>query len=159
MIDFSFMPKIIRTQRSCFMKIVCKFPTVNISKLNFWLVICIAKNFIWTALKAIFSIIFFCTLRFLILNSCISAKYRPLITYINGKFICSAFRWSINLNFEKWTLMTCFVVQGHIWVLSEGSCDTENWSNKQLLKIQLCHHRNYLQLKIHSFWWILHTTF
>ncbi len=38
------------------MKIFCKFPTVNISKLNFWLVICIAKNLIWTTLKAIFSI-------------------------------------------------------------------------------------------------------
>ncbi len=55
---FSFMPK-------CSMKIFCKFLTVNISKLNFWLVICIAKNFIWTTLKVIFSIFrFFCTLRF-----------------------------------------------------------------------------------------------
>ncbi len=38
-IDFSFMPKIIRTlsKRSCSM-IFCKFPTVNILKL--WLVIC-----------------------------------------------------------------------------------------------------------------------
>ncbi len=36
------------------MKIFCTFPTVNISKLNFWLVICIAKNFIWTTLKVIF---------------------------------------------------------------------------------------------------------
>ncbi len=34
-IDFSFMPKIIRILRSCSMKIFCKFPTVNISKLNF----------------------------------------------------------------------------------------------------------------------------
>ncbi len=42
------------------MKIFYKFPTVNTSKLNFWLVICIAKNFIWTALKAIFSIFRFC---------------------------------------------------------------------------------------------------
>ncbi len=33
-----------------------KFPTVNISKLNFWSVIWIAKNFIWTILKGIFSI-------------------------------------------------------------------------------------------------------
>ncbi len=64
-IDFSFMPKIIRILRSCSMKIFCKFPTVNISKLHFWLVICIAKNFIWTTLKTIFSIFrFFCTLRF-----------------------------------------------------------------------------------------------
>ncbi len=38
----------------CSMKIFCKFPTVNISKLNFYLVICIAKNLIWTTLKAIF---------------------------------------------------------------------------------------------------------
>ncbi len=38
------------------MKIFCKFITINISKLNFCLVICIAKNFIWTTLKAIFSV-------------------------------------------------------------------------------------------------------
>ncbi len=69
------MPKIIRILRSCSMKIFSKFPTVNISKLNFWLVICIAKNFIWTTLKMIFSIFrFFCTLRFQIY------KYCPIIT-------------------------------------------------------------------------------
>ncbi len=38
------------------MKIFCKFPTVNISKLNCWLVICIAKDFILSASKAIFSV-------------------------------------------------------------------------------------------------------
>ncbi len=54
----------------------CKCPTVNISKLNYWLVICIAKNFIWTTLKVIFSIFrFFCTLRFQIY------KYCPIITH------------------------------------------------------------------------------
>ncbi len=69
------MPKIIRILRSCSMKIFCKFPTVNISKLNFWLVICIAKNFIWITLKVIFSIFrFFCSLRFQIF------KYCPIIT-------------------------------------------------------------------------------
>ncbi len=52
-IHFYFMPKIIRILRSCSMKIFSKFPTVTISKLNFWLVICIAKNFIWTTLKMI----------------------------------------------------------------------------------------------------------
>ncbi len=58
-----------------FMKIFCKYPTVNISKLNFWLVICIAKNVILTTLKVIFSIFrFFCTLRFQIY------KYCPIIT-------------------------------------------------------------------------------
>ncbi len=88
------------------MKIFCKFPTVNISKLNFWLVICIAKNFIWTTLKAIFSIFdFFAPSDSRFSNSCISAKYynKP---YINGKLIYSAFRWCINLSFEKLTLMT-----------------------------------------------------
>ncbi len=70
-----FMTKIIRTLRSCSMKIFCKFLTINISKLNFWLVICIAKNFIWTTLKVIFSIFrFFCSLRFQIY------KYCPIIT-------------------------------------------------------------------------------
>ncbi len=43
-IEFSFMPKIIRILRSCSMKIFCNYPTVNISKLNYWLIICIAEN-------------------------------------------------------------------------------------------------------------------
>ncbi len=47
-IDFSFMPKIIRTLSkdhvSSSMKIFCKFPTVNISKLNFWLVIWLLRT-------------------------------------------------------------------------------------------------------------------
>ncbi len=49
------MPKIIRILRSCSMKIFSKFLTVNISKRH----LCIAKNFIWTILKAIFSIFVF----------------------------------------------------------------------------------------------------
>ncbi len=65
------------------MKIFFQFYTVNILKLNFWLVICIAKDFIWTILKALF--------RFF------------LHTQIPDFF-------------EKWTLMTGFVVQGHICV-------------------------------------------
>ncbi len=65
------MAKIISILRSCSMKIFSKFPTVNISKLNCWLVICIAKNFIWTTLKVIFSIFrFSCTLRFQIYKYC-----------------------------------------------------------------------------------------
>ncbi len=51
-IHFYFMPKIIRTLS----KDQVSFPTVNISKLNFWLVICSAKDFVWTTVKAIFSI-------------------------------------------------------------------------------------------------------
>ncbi len=89
--------------------------TVNISKLNFWLVICIAKNFIWTTLKAIFSIFwFFCTLRFQIFQI-LSYHNKP---YINGKIIYSAFRWCINLNFTKCTLMTGFVLQGLIYYIN-----------------------------------------
>ncbi len=100
------MPKIIRILRSCSMKIFSKFPTVNISKLNFWLVICIAKNFIWTTLKMIFSIFrFFCTLRFQIF------KYCPIITNHT-----SMERLFIHLSdSKKLTLMTGFVLHGHIW--------------------------------------------
>ncbi len=43
-INFPFMPKIIRILRSCSMKICSKFVAVNISKMYFGLVICIAKN-------------------------------------------------------------------------------------------------------------------
>ncbi len=39
-----------------FHEIFCTFPTVNISKRHFSLVICIAKNVIWTTLNVIFSI-------------------------------------------------------------------------------------------------------
>ncbi len=52
-------------------------------KRNFWLVICIPKNFI-----CLFNLII--------------------------KLIYSAFRWSRNLNLEKLTRKTGFVVQGHI---------------------------------------------
>ncbi len=97
------------------MKIFCKFPTLNISRLIFLLVICIAKNFVWTTLKAIFSIFwYFCTLRFQIFKYLYLSQilFYPNKPYINGKL--SAFRWCINHSFKKLTLMTGFVVQGHI---------------------------------------------
>ncbi len=107
-IDFYFMPKIIRILRSCSMKIFSKFPTINISKLNFWLVICIAKNFIWPTLKMIFSIFrCFCTLRFQIF------KYCPNHTSMEIFRWCESWFW--NLNLEKWTLKTGFVLQGHAY--------------------------------------------
>ncbi len=64
------------------MKIFSQYSlTVNISKLNFWLVICIAKNLIWTTLKAIFSIFrFFAFSDSRFSNSCISAKYCQILT-------------------------------------------------------------------------------
>ncbi len=83
------------------MKIFCKFPTVNISKLNFLLVICIAKNFIWTTLKVIFSIFRFCRFS----NSWISAKYTPILT--NHTSIESLF-----IQFKKLALMTGFCGPG-----------------------------------------------
>ncbi len=51
-------------------------------------------------------------------NSCISVKYYPIL--INNASMAklmyqsSAFKLCINLNFEKLTLKTGFVVQGHI---------------------------------------------
>ncbi len=56
---FSFMPKNHKDIKFWSMKIFCKFLTVDISKINFWLVIYIAKNFIWTTLKGIFTIFWF----------------------------------------------------------------------------------------------------
>ncbi len=65
-------------------------PTVNISKLNYWLLICIAKNLIWTTLKMIFSIFRFLCSRFL----------NNVQTIHQWKY--NLFRWCINLM----TLMT-----------------------------------------------------
>ncbi len=101
-IDFSFMPKIIRILRLCSIKMFSTFPTVNKSKVIFWLVICIAKNLIWSTLKMIFSIFrFFCTLRFQIY------KYCPIITNHTSleNIIYSASRWCRNLNFQKWLVL------------------------------------------------------
>ncbi len=90
--------------------------TVNISKLNFWLVICLAKNFIWTTLKAIWSIFrFFAPSDSRFSNSCILAKYCPILT--NHTSMESLFIQLSYLNFENMTLMTGFVFQGHICIL------------------------------------------
>ncbi len=89
----------------------CKCPTINISKLNFWLEICIAKNFIWTTLMVIFSIFrFFCTLKFQ--NFKLSYHNKP---YINWKLIYSAFIWCIYLNFKQllWLVLWSRVSHTH----------------------------------------------
>ncbi len=91
--NFSYMPKIIRMLRSCSMKIFC---TVNISKLNYWLVICIAKN----NFKGDFLNIEMFLHHFQILS-------KPCI---NGNIIYSAFRWSITLSFWKCTVMVGFMM-------------------------------------------------
>ncbi len=101
-IDFSIMPKVIRMLSKDHVpwryfvnfQLYCKYIKT---------IICIAKNFIWTALKAIS----FCILRFQIfkklsLGQIMSYPKKP---YINGKQIYSAFGWCINLYFKKFTLM------------------------------------------------------
>ncbi len=63
------------------MKIFSTFPTVNISKHDFSLVICIAKNLIWTTLNGIFSVF---------LHTQIPIFSDPSKQYINGKLIYSS---------------------------------------------------------------------
>jgi len=115
------MIKIIRILSPCSMKIFCQLCTVNISKLNFWLVICIAKNFIWTTLKMIFSIFRFFLHPQIPDFQILSDHNKP---YINGNMIYSVFRCCINLNFEKWTLMTGFVLHNKV---SSKSTNVETW--------------------------------
>ncbi len=64
--------------------------SVNILKLNFWLVICIAKN----KFKDDFLNIY------IFLHSQIP-DYQ-ILSYINENILYSAFRWCINPNFEKY---------------------------------------------------------
>ncbi len=71
-----YLHKFIRILRSCSMKI---FPYINISKCNYWLVICVAKNLIWTTLKKIFSIF-----RFFLKPPDFQILSKP---YINGNII------------------------------------------------------------------------
>ncbi len=72
-------------------------------KCNFWLLICIAKNFMWTILKGNFlnMLPFFAPPDFQIL----SYHNKP---YINWNIIYS--------DFNTFTLMTGFAVQGHIYI-------------------------------------------
>ncbi len=82
--------------------------TVNISKLNFWLVICIAKNLILTTLKMIFSIFrFCCILRFQIY------KYCPIITNHTSMEILL---FSSQMMHASQFWETGFVLQGHIYI-------------------------------------------
>ncbi len=90
---------------------------------SFWLVICIAKNLIWTTLKAILSLslsiyiyIFFFFFFFApsdsrFSNSCISAKYCPILrNHTSMESFQMMYKISV---LKKMTLMTGFVVQGH----------------------------------------------
>ncbi len=98
------------------MKIFCKFPTVNISKLNFCLIICMAKNYILDNFKIFSIFILFCT----------PAKYCPILTNHTSMESLFIQLSDININYKcfKITIMTGFVVQGH----------TQCWG-KLLLKV------------------------
>ncbi len=66
------------------MNIFDTFPTVNISKLIFCLVICIAKNFIWKILKAISSIfLFFLHPQIPDFQIVVSVKYCPILNLVS----------------------------------------------------------------------------
>ncbi len=89
--------------------------TVNISKLNYWLVICIAKNFIWTTLKVIFSIFWFFLLPRILVSSSIicdfflislknilisSLSAKHIVFYLIVIYICFFFIWHLDLFFD-----------------------------------------------------------
>ncbi len=74
------------------------------------MVICIAKNFILTTLKVIFSIFFFLHLLYSIyLNSCISAKYCPILTYIR---VWKDYLFSFQMMFKSYP---------YVWFWDPGS--------------------------------------
>ncbi len=77
------------------MKIFCKFPIVNISKLNFLLLICFAKELIWTIKGDFLNIkFFFLHPQIADFQIVVLVKYCPVFTkpYINGNLIYCAFR-------------------------------------------------------------------
>ncbi len=111
---FSFMLEIIRILSKDHVPWRYFVHFLNISNLTFRLIIRITKDLIWTTLQAIFSIyiyIYIYTLRFSnswwYLSQILSYPNTP---YINGKRIYLAFMWHMNLNFNKLTLVTDFVV-------------------------------------------------
>ncbi len=110
-------------------------PTVNISKRNFWLIICITKdNFKGDIFQYFY---FFAPSDSRYSNSCISAKYCPIITN----------HISMESLFIQLTRM--IVVQGHIILLFHQSalCNTsrrrvsqpyQHWQNKSDTGMCVC---------------------
>ncbi len=91
--------------------------------MNLLLVICIAKNFIWTTWKTIFSLYIYCTLRLQIFNSYISVKYCHILkkhTSMESLWCC------INLNLKKLTrLVLLSRVTFYIYLDFGNSCTLE----------------------------------
>ncbi len=110
--DFYFMPKIIRI-------LSIDHDPEDIAYISYvtilkrLLVVCVAKNFIWTTLNAIFSIFrFFLHPQIPDFNSCISVKYCHILTNHTSM---ESYLFSVQMKhkseFKKSTLMSGFVVQ------------------------------------------------
>ncbi len=109
------------------MKIFSNFPTVNISKYIFLIVICIAKNFIWTTLNVIFSIFvtlsvktqlksFLCDLLFSTkTSSFILWKYNLYIFNIDWVRSCQRLKWMVEMN------LWCVSHETWAWTSQRGS--------------------------------------
>ncbi len=115
------------------MKIFCKCITVNISKLHFWLLICITENFIWTNLRLFFQYLdFFAASDSRVSNSCISAKYCPILTnhtsiiyYLfiqlsDDLYISILKNWHLRL--VLWSRVTYYITQGHLHKICRLLC-------------------------------------
>ncbi len=100
MIDFPFMPKIIRMLRLCSMKIFWQISNINISKLNFWLYALLKT------LKVIFSIFW----------RIISINYCPILTNytsIESVFIHIILTWITFLHNLVLRFVCLFVFYKH----------------------------------------------
>ncbi len=103
------------------MKIFENVLPLNVSNIHFRL-ICIVKIFHLNNFKG-----HFLNIEFFLHPQIPDLKI--LSYHNNGKLIYSAFRWCINLNFDKLTLKTGFVVQGHIYSWFVGYAVKKGMSN------------------------------
>ncbi len=111
----------------------------TILKIKFWLLICIAKNLIWTTLKIIFSIFwFFCILRFQIYKYLYLSQ---ILSYHNKPTV----QWCKNLNFENepvwlvlWSRVTYYFTVIAIYNINKGSVKNEIIFVNDSLIITIC---------------------
>ncbi len=130
------------------MKIFCKFSSIYIyQNVFFLLVICIAKNFIWTTLKVIFSIFAPSDSRFS--NSCIPDKYYPicpnkkkmtLMFYVPWSDVCFYFRFTFfhgGTLIYKWNTKLTFIWKEDFGALSNSPVLLLRSAGKMLLTMFL----------------------
>ncbi len=84
---------------------------------------------------------------FLLAQQCFGATNEPLFLVRSWCFGCGKTknRFETRL-WLRTSTGTALVEKG--WMISRGSCNTEDWHNG-FWKIQLCHHRNKLHLELH----------